>query len=63
MHATSAARAAAIVTDGAGSFVNPGSREPFHIAIRTHLNIDIRKKKGCDYAIWLHARVWLKRKM
>ena len=32
MHATSAARAADVVT---GSFVNPGSREPFHIAIRT----------------------------
>ena len=60
-HATSAAQAADIVTDSAGSFVNPGSREPFHIAIRTRSNIAIRK--GADYAMWLHARVWLKRRM
>ena len=43
-HAISAAQAVDIVTDSAGSFVNPGSREPFHIAIRTRSNIAIRKK-------------------
>ena len=43
-HAISAAQAADIVTDSAGSFVNPGSREPFHIAIRTRSNIAIRKR-------------------
>ena len=41
MHATSAARAADIVI---GSFVNPGSREPFHIAIHTRSNVAIRKR-------------------